>query len=248
MVFAQHPTVPRGSRPGRAFMRAEASATAERYRNQQRTLRIAELLFNLQGIEGIDGRLEELRAGNVESTYAELEAGSFLFRRALSFRYVDPSGVKGSDYDAEIRLPEGTKVNCEMKCKAEITGLGEAAVRNPLEHSRKQLPAGEPGLVFFKLPEAWVSQPEIARVVPTAVDGFLRCTSRVVAVILGWEEQYLQGADGRAVVLYKFRLERGTPTKPTAPPVDEMLTILAGPARAAPWVWFRSIAEEAMCE
>lgn len=245
MVFGEHPTVARSSRAGRAFMRAEGTAADDQYRNQQRTLRIAELLFNLQDVEGIDARLEELRSGNVESTYGELEAGAFLQQRAVQFRYVDPSGIKGADYDAEIQLPDGAKVNCEMKCKAEGTDLGEGAVRNPLQAARKQLAPGEPGLVFLKVPEAWVFQPETAHVVPTAIDAFLRGTSRVVAVVLRWEEQHLQGADGSALVLYNFRLERGTPPKPVPLPIEGLLTTLAGPATAA-WVSFRAIADEAV--
>src|SRR4051794_31819208 len=46
MVFGQHPTVSRDYRAGRGFMRAEAESAEEAYRNQQRTLRLAELLFN----------------------------------------------------------------------------------------------------------------------------------------------------------------------------------------------------------
>jgi len=245
LVFGEHPTVARSNRPGRAFMRAEARAADERYRNQQRTLRIAELLFNLQDVDGIDAKVEALRSGNVESTYSELEAGAFLLRRAVQFRYVTPSGTKGSDYDAELPLPEAAKVNCEMKCKVEGTDLGEGAVRNPLQAARKQLPPGEPGLVFLKVPEAWVYQPETPQVIPTTIDAFLRSTSRVVAVVLRWEEQHLQGPDGGALILYRFRLERGTPPKPVAPSVEALLTSLAGPGTAG-WVSFRAIAEEAM--
>ena len=118
MVFGQHPTVSRSNRDGRVFMRAEPMEADERFRNQERTVRIAELLFNLQNVEGIDARLEDLRLGRVESTFAELEAGAFLRRRAVSFRYINPSGTKGADYDAEIPLHETSKVNCEMKCNS----------------------------------------------------------------------------------------------------------------------------------
>jgi hypothetical protein len=78
MVFG-HPIVSRSNRKGREFMRAESTEADERFRNQQRTVRIAELLFNLQNVEGIGARLEDLRLGRVESTFAELEAGAFLW-------------------------------------------------------------------------------------------------------------------------------------------------------------------------
>ena len=99
MVFGQHPTVSRSNRTGRAFMRAEATEADERFRNQQRTLRIAELLFNLQNVDGIDARLEDLRLGRVESTFAELEAGAFLWReRSRSDISIHP----------ELRVPTTT--------------------------------------------------------------------------------------------------------------------------------------------
>lgn len=139
MVFG-HPIVSRSNRKGREFMRAESTEADERFRNQQRTVRIAELLFNLQNVEGIDARLEDLRLGRVESTFAELEAGVFLWRRAVPFRYINSSGTKGADYDAEIPLHKTIKVNCEMKSKTEGTDLGPGAVRNPLQTARKQLP------------------------------------------------------------------------------------------------------------
>ena len=50
---------------------------------------------------------------------------------------------------------------------------------------------------------------------------------------------------GGALILYKFRLERGSPLKEVAPPVERLLTVLAGPATAE-WVSFRAIAEQAM--
>jgi hypothetical protein len=244
MVFGQNPTVSRSNRKGRVFIRAEPIEADERFRNQERTVRIAELLFNLQNVEGIDARLEDLRLGKVESTFAELEAGGFLRRRAVPFRYVNPSGTKGADYDAEIPLDETIKVNCEMKCKMEGTDLSEGAVRNPLQTARKQLPAGEPGFVFLKVPEPWMQQPDAGRILPTTIDAFLRGTSRVTAVVLRWEEQQLLRPDG-ALILYKFRLERGSPPKVVAPPLEPLLNVLAGPATAA-WVSFQAIAEQVM--
>lgn len=244
MVFSEHPTVSRPHRTGRAFMKADEQEVEHRYRNQERALQIAELLFNLQAIEGIDGRLDDLRSGNIEPTYAELEAGAFLLRRGIPFKYVDLTGVKGLDYDAEIPLPDGAQVNCEMKCKVEGTALTDRTVRNSLDAARRQLPPGEPGIVFLKISEAWVKQPEVVALVPTAINGFLRGTSRVVTVVLRWEEMHVQ-ATGEAVVVYRYRVERGDPPKEVSPPVGSLLDSLTAPATAL-WVSFRGMAEEAV--
>ena len=74
-------------------------------------------------------------------------------------------------------------------------------------------------------------QRDAAQVVPAMIDAFLRGTSRVVAVVLRWEEQHLERPDG-ALILYKFRLERGTAPKVIAPSVDRLLAVLAGPSTA----------------
>lgn len=240
MVFGAHPAVSRRNMAGRAFMRAELTTEAERYRNQERALQIAELLFNLQHVEGIDTRIEELRSGAVESTYAELETGSFLLERGVPLRYVTPAGAKGADYDAEVPIEGGGKLNCEMKCKVESTVLTESAVRNPLQHARKQVPGGEPALVFLKIPEQWARHPEAALVILPAITGFLRGTSRVVAVVVCYEEQHVL-AGGGALTIYRFRLERDNPPKAVAPAVDRVLKALVGPL-IAPRVSFRAIA------
>ena len=182
MVFSEHPTVSRSNRLGRVFMKADKKEGAHRYRNQERTLRIAELLFNLQSVEGINGRLDDLRAGKVEATYAELEAVRFLLTRGVLFKYVYETGVKGLDYDGQILLRSGERVNCETKCKVESTELSDGTIRNALNKARKQLPSGEPGLVFLKIPELWVLDSAASPLLTAAINDFLRRTSRVVAV------------------------------------------------------------------
>jgi hypothetical protein len=89
-----------------------------------------------------------------------------------------------------------------------------------------------------------VQQPEAARILPTIIDAFLRGTSRVTAVVLRWEEQQLLRPHS-ALILYKFRLERGSPPKVVDPSVERLLTVLTEPATAE-WLSFRAIAEQAM--
>jgi hypothetical protein len=117
IVFGLHPTVDRANRAGRGFVRAEATMTTDQYRNQERTLRLAEILFNLQAVEGVDGRVAKLLAGQVEPTYAELECGGMLLDHAIPFRFVEERGVRGADFDAEMLLSSGGVAPCEMKCK-----------------------------------------------------------------------------------------------------------------------------------
>jgi hypothetical protein len=219
--------------------------TANKYRNQEHALRIAELLFNQQSVEGIDGRLNDLREGQVEATYAELEAGGFLLRHGIPFKYIDETSVKGLDYDGQIILHNGERVNCEMKCKIESTQFSESTIRNTLDAARKQLPSGEPSLVFLKIPELWVHHPEISTALPTVINDFLRGTSRVVSIILRWEEVHILPKEAGSLIVYKYRIERGITPKKISSQVQDLLDQLSSPAVGS-WVSFRSIAEEAV--
>jgi hypothetical protein len=239
MVFSQHSTVAPHIRGSRDFMRADAKSSADGYRNQERTLHIAELLFNLQSVEGIDGRVEDcLKPDRVEPTYAELEAGAFLLRRGVSFKFVEPSGVKGSDYDGQLRLVSGVRVNCEMKCKIESTTLARRTVRNTLRLAGEQLPDNEPGLIFLKIPEAWATDPN-APILRALIGRFLLRAPHVVAVVLRWEQLTLPAGGGGAID-YRFEVER-SPVVP--PPVEPLLEQLTG--QGIPVVSFRAIAQEA---
>ena len=243
MVFPQHRDLSHANRQGRVFMKTDENEIEQRVRNQDRTLRIAELLFNLQCVAGIDGRLDALRRGNVEAIYTELEVGKFLLRQAVSFKYVDEVGVKGLDYDGQIFLHNNERVNCEMKCKIESTELSEGAIRNALDTARKQLPPSEQGIIFLKIPESWVHEVNIGTLLLTTINDFLRGTSRVIAVILYWEEVYLQAGKSAAIVANKYRIERGIVPKNVSHEVQKMLDQLSGPETAS-WVSFQTIAKE----
>lgn len=247
VVFRQHRSVARANRDGRTFMRAEADSEHDQYRSQERALWLAEMLFNLQGTDGIEHRVEDLQAGKLESTYAELECGSFLLRRDVNFRYIVPHGQRGLDYDADIPLPDGGRVNIEMKCKVENTALSEGAVKNALHQARKQLPSGEPGLVFLKIPEVWVQQPAVATIVPSAIDAVLRGTTRIVGVIVRWEEVHVASQDDGAAVLYRYRLERGARPHAVTAHVEGLLASLDNPGQGQ-WVSFHQIAARIFAE
>jgi hypothetical protein len=132
-----------------------------------------------------------------------------------------------------------------MKCKVESTDLSEGTIRNTLDAARKQLPSGEPGLIFLKIPESWVRKSDIGTLLPRTVNDFLRGTSRVVAVILRWEEVYVQTGENGAIIAYKYRVEGGTVPKNVSSEVQNMLDRLSSPATST-WVSFRTIAEEAI--
>jgi hypothetical protein len=54
----------------------------------QRVLQLAETLFNLQGVRGLDQRLDLLFSGQIEPTMAELDFGMFLRMQAFERSYI----------------------------------------------------------------------------------------------------------------------------------------------------------------
>ena len=245
VTFDMHSNVSRQNQSGRKFLRAQSAVEEDGLRHQERCLSIAEHLVNLQNVEGIDDRVAALTEGQIESTYAELQAGGFLAERGLNFRFVTPSGTRGLDYDAEIQLSDGTKINCEMKCKIEESHLSKTGILTRLNDARKQLPKGEPAIIFLKIPESWIFQEEIAAAAPDALADFFRQTTRIVAVVVCWEEVKIELNGSGGLILYWFRVERnmGLPN-PSEAIVETLNTLALAHGQFKPrWLSFRTLVE-----
>jgi hypothetical protein len=161
-----------------------------------RTMDLAELLYNLQHVPGFDQCIARMRSGDIEGTYAELDFGRMLYVHQMPFRYVIPSGVKGSDYDVDVLYPSGLPACADAKCKVEATKFSARSIDDTLERARRQLPDNRPGIVFLKIPPSWM---EIAVDVCVAVaHDFLRTTRRVVSV--KYYTSPMTFADGRMKV------------------------------------------------
>ena len=158
-----------------------------------RILQLAEMLLNLQGVQGLYAVLENLEGDQLQSGYAELQVGMVLMQRGVPFRYVDPKLEQGKTFDLELLLPSGEEGRGEIKCKYADTPYSDGTLRDALERARGQISAGNSGVVFVKIPEDWVQvsqghpreratmalPPEI---VAAARDG-LRQTSRIKKLI-----------------------------------------------------------------
>jgi hypothetical protein len=173
---------PEGS-PG--FLR-QYDDDAKKVLSEEQSFRIvdlAELLYNLQNVEGFDDCIERMRKGLLESTYAELDLGRMLYLSSIDFRFVVPCGKKSNDYDIEIKLSDWPKVCADAKCKLETTDFSRETVRNALDKARKQFPAECPSIVFVKLPSQWRNEPSPVRdILYEVAMEFLRGTGRIVSV------------------------------------------------------------------
>jgi hypothetical protein len=156
-----------------------------------RVIDLGEMLFNSQAIEGFDVCVERLGSGDVESAFAELEVGKILGSSKVWFRFVRPFAKRrGEDYDLDIMFPEGHTACAETKCKVESTQQSAKTVLTALSAARRQLPKHMPGIIFIKVPEAWVVRErdggtEVAEIgVANAIQEFLRNSGRIVGVEL----------------------------------------------------------------
>jgi len=143
----------------------------------------AELLINLQYVDGFDDCIVRMRQGVIEATYAELDFGRMLFCGGAVFRFVKPEGTKGRDYDIEITLPDGVIVCADAKCKIETTEFDAKTLRRTLQSARTQFPRDVPSAIFVKIPPAWLNRLEDARQLQEVARVFLaNDTQRVVSV------------------------------------------------------------------
>ena len=128
--------------------------------------------------------LKNLKKSDVESCFAELEIATLLKSTGVDFYFNAPIGQKSSDFDLVV-LKNDEKINTEVKCKVETTEVSETGIANKLGKSRRdQLPRGQPGVIFMRVPETWMPAEGSETLVTTAVDKFLRGTTRVVSVVI----------------------------------------------------------------
>jgi hypothetical protein len=164
------------------FLRIDESDPIRRDLTALRTIDLAEVIYNLQHVQGFDECIARMKNGDIEGTYAELDLGRMLYLNTVPFRYVVAQGVRGLDYDVEVQYPDGVIACAESKCSIESTALGENTIRNRLDDARKQLPPDRPGIVFVKMPPRWMDESQFASMTIGVAKDFLRGTRRIVSV------------------------------------------------------------------
>jgi hypothetical protein len=172
--------MPNRRKPGFLTMDGTDATTLDK--SAYRLMDLAELLYNLQHVVGFDEYITRMRDGDIDGTYAELDFGRMLYLNQIKFRYIVPSGVKGSDYDVDVIYPNGLTVCGDAKCKIEATEFGVKTIDDTLRGARRQLPDNQPGIVFVKIPPRWLETPNFAHVCHAVAWDFLRTTQRIVSV------------------------------------------------------------------
>jgi hypothetical protein len=231
-------------RPGGTFMHPGGPRAGDPCKHQDRVVALAEMLFNLLHVEGIEQRIEGLREADIESALGELEGARLLYVTAIPFRFVRPSGTKGRDFDVEAVVGAHT-VACEMKAKVEGTSPSAEGVSNSIDRARGQVPAGQGSVVFLRVPETWLGDPSGRAAIKEGIRTSLSRTTRIALVVVHWEEWATLTLQGSAARMVRGTLFRGfSNPRARAPLLGLADAVEAWPqARGSNWVDFG----EALC-
>jgi hypothetical protein len=172
------------------------------YRFQSRVIELAEMILNLQAVEGFDHRLDSIRSDQrgIESGIGELMGGRFFRCLGLMFRFVNASGRKQDDYDIDYVRTDGKFGRCEVKSKLPATELSNATLWETLKSAKSQLPKGQTGVVLLRIPEEWIPWSPLdvgvarLRTIEEAIRNWFekQKTTRISSVILLASESQVQ--------------------------------------------------------
>lgn len=241
-VFPMHKDVSPAHRAGRRFLKTESTDLEEQFRHMQRVTSLAEIVFNLQSIEGLRQRISLIDKHDLEAALGEMESAALLATRDFQFRFVTPTGVKGQDYEGEIVTSTGRTVCCEMKSRSEQTSPSHQTLWSTFEKARKQLPKSKPAMILVKIPEAWTREHDIRTIVGAATERVFRQSQRIVAIVLTWEEWH-STPEGFRLVMNQVRPYPNKRSNLFAEDIDVVLSTI-GRANNPDWVQFRRLVEK----
>jgi len=163
---------------------SEILKSAEHLQDHMRkVIAFAEMLLNLQEVEGFEKVLMLSATNNLEDACAEFESGKLLYSLGICFRFNKPKGNSTSDYDLEFKVASGQVVFGDTKNKRLTTSLTTNTILQGLNKARTQVPRDRPSFPFLRVPNAWLEERNIA-IVESAVTQFLRNTTSVAAVLV----------------------------------------------------------------
>lgn len=188
------------------FMRINYIPGPEGETKTSRVLDFAENLFNLQHVEGFDDRVDQMRTGSIEATFAEFDFARFLYIHDVDFRFVIPCGIAGQDYDFSIRYADGREACADAKCRLEGTEMRAEKILNSLKKARtNNLPPDQPGVIFVKVPQMWLEDEAVRKGIYATVRGFMRNTKRVVSIVV-YAVVVIELKD-KAMMLFRHRFQ-----------------------------------------
>jgi hypothetical protein len=150
---------------------------------------LARRLYQLQSFPWFGSVTANLRTRDLSGAGFELDVLQVLHTLVGSITPKEESGVKGEDYDIHLRVG-GLEIPIEVKAKDDETALTSNTVVNTVKAAASQLPKGQTGIVFLRVPPAWVGQ-SLEETYPDILLEATRQTSRVAAVVSVIDKMHL---------------------------------------------------------
>ena len=151
---------------------------------------MARRLHQLQSFSWFDAVLKGIRTRELSGAAFELDV---LWTLQIASPFVQTEmevGKKGSDYDA-FALMDDKVVPVKAKAKDDRTPWSPKTVINTIKGAARQLPKGDTGLLFFRMPFLWVG-PHLEDVYADVLAEATRQTSRIGAIVTVIDKPHLK--------------------------------------------------------
>ncbi len=162
-----------------------------------RVQELARRLYQLQSFSWFEPVLDGVRTRKLSGAAFELDALWALQTTSPHVVAKSSSGAKGDDYDSFAVMGERL-VPVEIKAKGDDTPWSNRTVINTVKAAAKQFPKGDVGLLFIRVPTAWVGPVLEAEYVNALAEG-TRNTARIGAIITALDKPHLTSASTASV-------------------------------------------------
>jgi hypothetical protein len=160
---------------------ADSSTLQSRVHGMARVRELAELMLNLQSIEGFHERVREFQTADetkLESAFAELQIAGLMHQHELPFRFLP------ARQDFEVYVSDDVTIRVEAKCKLEGATVSMSSVLNSLRQAAKQVPGDGPATLFVKIPQSWHDSGKmVPEELAKATFRFFGKSGRVISVV-----------------------------------------------------------------
>ncbi|WEH37805.1 hypothetical protein PZB75_30855 (plasmid) [Streptomyces sp. AM 4-1-1] len=152
---------------------------------------LARRVYEFQSFSWFQHFIDHTRTNEIPSALYEGDVLSALMHLPATVTRNKESGIKGQDFDILLEfLGEQPRVPVEVKNKDDDAEFKDTAVRKVLKKAATQLPKGEVGWVFLRIPTTWVGS-RLEDEYPEILHDTVRQTSRIGAVFTAIDKFHL---------------------------------------------------------
>jgi len=188
--YDKHVTHASSSRQSRGYLAGvDHPLAAVLYKHREYEL--ARRLYQFQSFAWFDDLLSKLSNAPLSGVAFELDVIWALQTVSPHVEGREEHGElgRGNNFDVVALWPGGA-IPIEAKAKDDSTPFSAGTVRNTIKQAASQLPRGDRGLIFLRIPFVWVGPGLEERYVDAAVEG-MRQTSRVAAIVTAIDKPHL---------------------------------------------------------